>query len=108
MRRAILYTLMAPPILIAVLVTPATAQEIPAFDSAALCKELARDSGEAAIRSCRFAQDYGLSELETFWPTTTTAIRGTCIERIEEQSYAELARCVLRLRRIGAGQLASE
>jgi len=108
MRRAIFHTLMALPVLIAVLVTPATAQEIPDYDSAALCKELAGDSGEAFMRRCRFAQDYGLSELETFWPTTTAAIRGTCIERIEEQSYAELARCVLGLRRMGAGQLASE
>jgi hypothetical protein len=99
MRRAIPHTLMALPLLIGVLVAPAIAQEIPNFDSAALCEELAGDSGEAAIRRCRFAQDYGLSELETFWPTTTAAIRETCIERIEEQSYAELAHCVLRLRR---------
>jgi hypothetical protein len=77
----------------------ATAQEIPDFDSAALCEELVGDKGEAAIRGCRFAEDYGLSELETFWPTTSSAIRERCIEQLEEQSYAQLARCVLRLRR---------
>jgi len=99
MRREILHTLMALPMPIMLLVTPATAQEIPDFDSAALCEELAGDSGEAAIRRCRFAEDYGLSELETFWPTTSAAIRERCIEQLEGQSYAELARCVLRLRR---------
>jgi hypothetical protein len=99
MRREILHALMALPVPIALLVTPATAQEIPDFDSAAYCEELAGDKGEAAIRRCRFVEDYGLSELETFWPTTSTAIRERCIDQLEEQSYAELARCVLKLRR---------
>lgn len=71
----------------------------PDFDSAALCEELAGDKSEVTIRGCRFAEDYGLSELETFWPTTSAAIRERCIEQLQEQSYAELARCVLRLRR---------
>ena len=99
MRREILHTMMLLPVPIALLVTPATAQDIPDFDSAAFCEELAGDSGEAAVRRCQLAEDYGLSELETFWPTTSAAIRERCIERLEEHSYAELARCVLRLRR---------
>ena len=49
MRREILHTLMALSVPIALPVTPATAQEIPDFDSAALCEERAGDSGEAAI-----------------------------------------------------------
>jgi hypothetical protein len=99
MRRETVQTLMALPTSILLLVAPATAQEIPDFDPAALCEELAGDSGEAAVRRCRLVEDYGLSELETFWPTTSAAIRERCIELIEEQSYAQLARCVLRLRR---------
>ena len=91
---------MALPVPILLLVTPAMAQDIPDFDPAALCEELAGDSGEAALRRCRFVEDYGLSELETFWPTTSAAIRERCIEQLKEQSYAELARCVLRLRRV--------
>jgi len=99
MRRQFIQALTALPVLMWLLITPATAQEIPDFDSAGLCEELAGGSGEAAVRRCQFAEDYGLSELETFWPTTTTAIRERCIEQLKEESYAELARCVLRLRR---------
>ena len=99
MRRETVQTLMALPVPILLLVAPATAQEIPDFDPTALCEELAGDSGEAAIRRCRLVEDYALSELETFWPTTSTAIRERCIEQLGDQSYAELARCVLRLRR---------
>jgi hypothetical protein len=98
MRREILHRLIALPVLSVLLVSPATAQ-IPDFDSAALCEERAGDSGEAALRRCRFVEDYGLSELESFWPRTSAAIRERCIQQLEEQSYAELARCVLRLRR---------
>jgi hypothetical protein len=99
MRHEIVKTLMGLPVPILLLVVPATAQEIPDFDPAALCEELAGDAGEAAIRRCRLVEDYGLSELETFWPTTSAAIRERCIDQLKEQSYAELARCVLRLRR---------
>jgi hypothetical protein len=88
------------PVLVWLLAPPATAQEIPDFDSAGLCDEVAGRYGEAAVRRCRFAEDYGLSELETFWPTTSMAIRERCIEQLKEQSYAELARCILRLRRV--------
>ena len=98
MRRETVQTLMALPTSILLLVAPATAQDIPDFDPAALCEDW-RNSGEAAIRRCRLVEDYGLSELETFWPTTSAAIRERCIEQLEEQSYAQLARCVLRLRR---------
>ena len=79
MRREFLHTFMALPVPIALLVTPATAQEIPDFDSAAYCEVLMGDSGDAAIRRCRLAEDYGLSELETFWPRTSAAIRERCI-----------------------------
>ena len=99
MRRETFQTLMALPVPMLLLVTPATAQDIPDFDPAALCEELVGDPGGAAFHRCRFVEDYGLSELETFWPTTSAAIRERCIEQIEEQSYAQLARCVLRLRR---------
>ena len=99
MRRQIHETLTALLVPMWLLVVPATAQEIPDFDSAGLCEELAGGLGEAAVRRCRFAEDYGLSELETFWPTTSIAIRERCIEQLKEPSYAELARCVLRLRR---------
>jgi hypothetical protein len=99
MRRQFTQTLMILPVPMWLLAAPATAQEIPDFDSAGLCEEVAGHYGEAAVRRCQFAEDYGLSELETFWPTTTTAIRERCIEQLKEESYAELARCVLRLRR---------
>jgi len=99
MWRQFIQTLLVLSVPMRLLVAPATAQEIPDFDSAGLCEERAGGSGEAAVRRCRFAEDYGLSELETFWPATSTAIRETCVEQLKEQSYAELARCVLRLRR---------
>ena len=87
------------PIVLALLATQAVAQDIPDFDSDAYCDELAGDAGEAAIRRCRSAQDYALDELEAFWPTTSRAIRERCIEQVEEHSYAELALCILKLRR---------
>jgi len=99
MRRETVQTLMALPVPILLLVTPATAQDIPDFDPSALCEELVGDSDETALRRCRFVEDYGLSELETFWPTTSSAIREICVEQLKKESYAELARCVLRLRR---------
>ncbi len=59
LRRELLNTLMALPVPIALLVTPATAQEIPDFDSAAYCEVLMGALGDAAIRRCRLAEDYG-------------------------------------------------
>jgi hypothetical protein len=87
------------PIVLALLATQAVAQDIPDFDSDAYCDELAGDAGETAVRRCRSAQVYALGELETFWPTTSRAIRERCIEQVGEQSYAELAHCILKLRR---------
>jgi hypothetical protein len=86
-------------VILPLLATQAVAQDIPAFDSDAYCDELAGDAGSTAIRRGRAVQDYALDDLETFWPTTSRAIRETCIEQVEEHSYAELARCILRLRR---------
>jgi hypothetical protein len=86
-------------VILALLATQAIAQDIPDFDSDAYCDELAGDAGETAIARCRRVQDYALGELETFWPTTSRAIREKCIEQVEEPSYAELAHCILKLRR---------
>jgi hypothetical protein len=86
-------------ILLALSATQAVAQDIPDFDSDAYCDELAGDAGSTAVGRCRAVQAYALEELETFWETTSPAIRETCIEQVEERSFAELARCILRLRR---------
>jgi hypothetical protein len=87
------------PVVLALLATQAIAQDIPDFDSDAYCDELAGDAGETAVARCRRVQDYALGELETFWPTTSRAIREKCIEQVEEPSYVELAHCILKWRR---------
>jgi hypothetical protein len=86
-------------VVLVLLTTQAAAQDIPDFDSDSYCDELAGDAGETAVRRCRWVQDYALGELETFWRTTSRAIREKCIEQVEEHSYAELAHCILRMRR---------
>ena len=73
---------------------------IPDLDSNAHCERVAGDAGgDAAMRRCLWVEEYARSELETFWPSTRVDIRPRCIEQNDEESYAELARCVLRLRR---------
>jgi hypothetical protein len=80
------------------LAAAAVAQEIPDYDTQALCERRAGPdtADNRRVASCLVIQDYALAELDDYWPEANETMRLECIDEARgTESYVVLASCLM-------------